>query len=359
MKKLKKVFCLLLVITFVPFFVSCKSGYSCYDLTAFNCPVHIETYSKTLTEDVKKEIKDTLVGLEKDFSLNSEDSFTYKLKNAPLNESVTLSDEQKAVYQTAKNLSDFSDGKFTPLIYPLSKLWGWTENGKTLSFTPPTKEEIENVQNSGKLSFDSLILSGNSLSKTADCTLDYGGVLKGYASEKIASLLRSNGFDDGYVNVGSSSISVLKVDTLTVRHPRDTSKGIISVDLKSERNVEVSTSGDYENFREYQGIRYSHIINPTTGYPQDTDVISATVITDDGAFADAITTALCLMDFDLQNKNGSTLVSFIRKIENEHQGAYVFAVYNDGNDKIIVTNKAQNTHFKLLDQSYSVYQIAD
>jgi thiamine biosynthesis lipoprotein ApbE len=196
----------------------------------------------------------------------------------------------------------------------------------------------------------------NSLIKPcSDMQLDFGGIVKGFAADKIASILRENGHYAGYVNVGGSSMNLLKVNSLGISHPRKDGK-IIDVNLFDLENLSVSTSGDYEKYHDYQGKRYSHIINPSTGYPTDTGICSATIICGDGAFADAITTALCLCSHT-ENKTDSELILLVKKFIQEYPTAAVFVVFNSGDGKEIITNKTEGEDFTLLDKDYSVVKI--
>ena len=76
------------------------------------------------------------------------------------------------------------------------------------------------------------------------------------------------------------------------------------------KDVCVVTSGTYERFFEYEGKRYHHIIDPSTGYPADTDVLSATVVAEDGAYADALATAFVVLGYE---KSASYIESAIEK----------------------------------------------
>ena len=150
----------------------------------------------------------------------------------------------------------------------------------------------------------------------------------------------------------------MQTESLTIRHPRPTDDltGIIKVDFGGDKNLGVSTSGDYERCYTHQGKTYSHLIDGKSGYPAETGVTSATVIGTDGAFSDAITTALCLCSHT-ENQTDSELISLVKKIIQEYPTAAVFVVFNSGDGKEIITNKTQDEDFTLLDKDYSVVKI--
>jgi thiamine biosynthesis lipoprotein len=122
--------------------------------------------------------------------------------------------------------------------------------------------------------------------------LDLGAYAKGYALNLALDQLRTEGLENVIVNAGGDlCVAGRHGDRpwhIGVRHPQG--QGVIaSVDLQDGECV--MTSGNYERFREFEGIRYSHIIDPRSGYPVK-HVASATVISPKGGLADAAATAL-------------------------------------------------------------------
>lgn len=133
--------------------------------------------------------------------------------------------------------------------------------------------------------------------------MDLGGIAKGYAADVATSILREHGYSFGYVSIGTSSISALcsidyntlapaQVDwTLGVRHPRSPQDTYVKIFV---HDATVSTSGDYERYYEIDGVRYCHIIDPRSGKPLQGDRYSVTVIADNAALADALSTAILI-----------------------------------------------------------------
>ena len=167
----------------------------------------------------------------------------------------------------------------------------------------------------------------------------------------------SAGHKSGYVNVGGSSLHLLNVQSLGIVHPRSESGTILTVKTKNIQGVCVSTSGDYEKSYIIDGIRYSHIINPNTGKPTNTGVCSVTIIGAGGAYSDAISTAACLKEYNPNNVENSPLIKFLRSIISQNAGCSVFAVYDDGQTKQIITNKIKGENFTLHDNNYTVIGI--
>lgn len=125
--------------------------------------------------------------------------------------------------------------------------------------------------------------------------LSLGGIAKGYYADGAASIAGAQGYSEGYVDVGGSSMRVFRnprgdVWDIGVRHPRgDGDYCTVRVS-----DCAVATSGDYQQYYEIGGVRYSHIID-RTGRPVGDDVLSATVLGGTAAEADALATALVAM----------------------------------------------------------------
>ena len=207
------------------------------------------------------------------------------------------------------------------------------------------------------LDYSSVSINGDKLQKSnADIQIDFGGMLKGYASQMIMDILLENGYSSGYVSLGTSSISLLSVEKLSIRHPQDGKKLILELNCKEQQKTSVSTSGNYEKYYEYDGKIYSHIIDTSTGFPYDNKILSATILSKDSAFADAMTTALCLCEHNV-GQTDSPLINFMKKIIEYDKDASIYVVYGDGQNKQIITNKKQGKDFALLDNSFSIVNI--
>ena len=295
--------------------------------------------------------------LEDEFDVNNEQSFLYSFNNLSNGSSLQVSQRFTSVFNYAKQLYEFTDHKFNPTLLSLSELWQF-QNYPVLNFSPPSLTDIENLK--GSTDFSNVTLIENLISKTDPNTkLDFGGILKGYAVDYILEELLNVGCKNGYVSVGGSSLALLSVPTLTVRNPRATDNlpYALTINCQNKNNVTLSTSGDYERFYEYQGERFSHLIDGETGAPTTSGVISATMLGANGSFTDAITTALCLSPHNSLDLNSSELVNLMRKILLEYPNAEFYVFYEKDSVKQLLTNKNQGEDFTLLDSRYSVVKI--
>jgi thiamine biosynthesis lipoprotein len=185
-----------------------------------------------------------------------------------------------------------SDGAFDVTIGPLMDIWGFTNKDYRLPNTQEIKKTLRAV-GMNKIIFtnkDNVVKF-----KIREMKLDLGAIAKGYAVDLAVNKLKEAGIKSALVNAGGQIYCLGdkfgKPWKVAVRHPRK--KGLlITLELK---NQAVATSGDYEQYFEIKDRRYAHILNPKTGYPAESGVISVTVIAPEGLTADALSTAIFVL----------------------------------------------------------------
>jgi FAD:protein FMN transferase len=184
-----------------------------------------------------------------------------------------------------------SDNLFNPAIGQLIGLWGFHRD-EPPGGPPPDPQRIEELLRLDPKMSD-LSIEGSRISSTNPAvSLDLGAFAKGYALNLAIDELHGFGIHNAIVNAGGDlCVSGRHGDRpwmIGIRHPLG--EGVIASVGVSDGEC-VLTSGNYERYREYEGIRYAHIIDPRSGYPVE-HVASATVISHDGGLADAAATAL-------------------------------------------------------------------
>ncbi len=244
--------------------------------------------------DVRRAYRDVWARLE-DISLrmNAADpkSDVGRLNNA-FPSKVKVGPDTYSVIKDAVYFSKLTDGAFDITVRPLIELWKKCQ----LEQRMPSRSEIQamlKVVGASKIQF----LSDNNLRFTdVNVRIDLGGIAKGYGVDEAAKILRRDGINNFFIDAGGDIYAGgYNCEghrwRIGIRDPMR-KDGI--VDILSISNMAVTTSGNYEQFYNIDGRRFSHIINPITGYPQD-GVISATVIAPTAEFADALSTALCVL----------------------------------------------------------------
>ncbi|MDE7057343.1 MAG: FAD:protein FMN transferase [Lachnospiraceae bacterium] len=202
-----------------------------------------------------------------------------------------VSEDTAVILQEAMEVYQRTEGLFDVSIYPLMELWGFPSQ----EYHVPTREELLEVLSlvdASKIAFD-----GTYIKLLEGQRIDFGGIAKGYTSARVMDIFQEYGIHSGMVTLGGN-VQVLnkKLDgskwQVAIRDPEHEGKilGVLGVE-----NQAVITSGGYERYFEEDGETYIHILNPRTGYPADKDLISVTVISEDGMLADALSTSLYLM----------------------------------------------------------------
>jgi thiamine biosynthesis lipoprotein len=209
---------------------------------------------------------------------------------------VKLTEEEAQFINTTKQLSIQSMGYFNPAIGELINLWGFHTDAYPITEPPPEDSEIRTFLQNLPTMNDIHIINNMISSSNQHLRLDYGGVAKGYAIDKAINILKSHGIENAIVNAGGDLRSIgSKGDKdwkVAIRKPN--SDQILAV-IAVNGDESIFTSGNYERYKEFNGTRYAHIIDPQTGYGVK-DIVSATVIIsdndNDGTKADAAATAL-------------------------------------------------------------------
>jgi thiamine biosynthesis lipoprotein len=204
------------------------------------------------------------------------------------------------IIKRAKEFWRLSDGAFDITVGPLMDLWGFSDKKYRL----PKEEEIKNTL--VLIGTDKIILhDDNNMIEfsLSGIKIDLGAIAKGYAVDCAVKKLKEFGIKSCLINAGGQVYGrgdkFGKPWHIAIKDPR--SKDFMGyLELK---NKSVATSGDYEQYFIQDNLRYTHILNPKTGYPADSRVISVTVIAPDGLTADALSTAI----FVLGKEKGSEL----------------------------------------------------
>ena len=261
------------------------------------------TYSITVVggaaekAELSKEISSLLSIVDEAASTYREDSEISLFNAAEINTEMKISETLSKVLLISKDVWDQSRGAFDPSVGKLVELWGFDDRDGDRIF--PTDEEVEFAKS--RTGFDGLIIKADShislLKKSKSLALDVSAVAKGYAVDLIADYLTSLSLNNFLVEIGGE----LRVNG----HNPKGQEWRVAIESASKfgsydrlvllNRGAVATSGNYRNFFEKEGKRYSHIINPRSGYPLVHNLKSVTVIMDECAYADAWATAFSVM----------------------------------------------------------------
>ena len=216
------------------------------------------------------------------------------------NERATPDSMFTSVFNKAQEVSRETGGAFDITVAPLVNLWGFGfKDGST-----PTRSAVDSIRRI--IGYEKVRLQGGRVVKADPrVMLDCSAIAKGYGCDMVAALLRDNGIGNFMVEIGgeivTSGISEKRLPwKIGVTKPDDDQLGagggiqtVINVTDKA-----MATSGNYRNFYYKDGKKYAHTIDPHTGYPVQHNILSATVLADDCATADAYATAFMVLGLE-------------------------------------------------------------
>lgn len=252
-----------------------------------------------------------LVRLENLFSRHIEDSDIHKVNAAAGRRAVQVSPEVMEVMTAALVYYRKTGGLFDPTIAPLVDLWGIGTEHPSI----PTESDISSISPLIGCEFVKVDSEAGTLYlPQSGMELDLGGIAKGYVTEYLAGFLTDRGVTSAIINLGGNvrvigskpDGSFYRIAIQDPLGPKGRSIGSVTI-----KDGSVVTSGVYERFFERDGVRYHHILDPKTGQPSETGLLSVTILTKSGLHADALSTAVFLMG----PEKGMTLIKSIPETE--------------------------------------------
>ena len=243
-------------------------------------------------ESAADAVVQTVNRLAASLSVTDADSELSRLNQAG---NAALSDETLALLRTALSLSSRTGGAFDPTVYPLVRLWGFTEQSQAV----PDRASVQSALCA--VGTDHVSIQGNHVTLSDGAMLDFGGIAKGYAAETCAQLLEAEGVPAALLSFGGNVQTVgTKPDgsawSIGIADPQSPSQSVATLTFTG--TLALVTSGGYQRYFEENGIRYHHILDPETGYPAQNELASVTILADSGTLADALSTALFVMGLE-------------------------------------------------------------
>lgn len=208
----------------------------------------------------------------------------YRINNLLDYGEADLTDEEsRALALKTAKISEYTHGFIDITVAPLTELWGFTDK----SFKVPSKAQIQDAM---------LSVGYRQLYEQKNPKVDFGAVGKGYAGDCCQKLLSERGVSSGILSLGGNIHTIgAKKDGMPWRVGIKNPDGDGYIGYVNVKDKAVVTSGGYERYFEEGGIKYSHIINPYTGMPAESDIKSVTVICHSGLTADCLSTAFYVM----------------------------------------------------------------
>ncbi|MCI8913696.1 FAD:protein FMN transferase [Pseudoflavonifractor sp. 60] len=290
----KKVIC---VITAVLILLSC-AGCGKQEEAADRSFFALDTYitMQAVGPDAEQALEtaeESIRELERKWSVTSPGSEIYTVNQSGGNPT-SISEDTAEILRFVLDMAQDTDGALDPTIYPVLTAWGFT----TDSYQVPSQEELDTLLS--YVDYQSIQLTGGTVTVPVECQIDLGSVAKGYIGDLVADSLRKCGITSALINLGGNVQAVgAKADgspwRIGVRDPMANGNlGVLEITDQA-----VVTSGGYERyFTDADGNVYWHILDPQTGYPARNGLISVTVVSPEGKRSDALSTALFVMGME-------------------------------------------------------------
>lgn len=254
-------------------------------------------------QDMLSLITNEINSLERTLSVTREGSDVWRINHAD-GETVTVEDAAAYLLTLAKELGDNTGGALDITMYPVVRAWGFT----TGEYQVPPEEDLAQLLE--HVDYQKVTVELEELPETVsrspvgyvtlpeDMELDLGAIAKGYAGERAADLLRENGVTSALLNMGGNVQTVgCKTDgsawKIGIQDPAAATGSYMGVlQLVDQAAI---TSGGYERYFEEDGVRYWHIMDPHTGSPARSGLVSVTIVGDKGGLCDGLSTALFVL----------------------------------------------------------------
>lgn len=260
----------------------------------FGTVYHV-TYQNS--DDLQKEIEAEMNKVDASLSMFNKQSIIAQVNN---NKPVTVNKMFADVFTLAQKISKETDGAFDITVAPLVNEWGFGfKNG-----VKPTKQVIDSLRQI--IGYQKVeLVGGRVIKKDPRVMLDCSAIAKGYGSDCVANLLRRRGIENFMVEIGgeivTSGINEERLPwkigvTKPVDDPTQQQEDLQTVLNVTDKSM--ATSGNYRNFYYKGGRKFAHTIDPKTGYPVQHNILSATVLADNCATADAYATSFMVLGLD-------------------------------------------------------------
>ena len=256
--------------------------------------------SSEIAADVSALLLALDTGIFSTYAANSELS---RFNRAPLNQPFAASAELLAVLTLAKEISELSDGAFDVTVGGLVNLWGFGPSIQALKDAVPEQQEIDSQLQSVGYELLKIDQARREITRLAEFYVDLSGIAKGYAVDQLAVYFDAAGVENYFLEIGGElRIKGEKPGGTSwvpaIETPQDSSPQVYEVFFTDGAEIAIAGSGDYRNYFEVDGQRYSHEIDPRNGRPVSHNLAAVYVIDDSAARADALATAYMVLGLE-------------------------------------------------------------
>lgn len=310
------------------FLTSCMSqDYT--EVTGSTMGTYYRVHSKCPDPIQTVQIESLLGEMVQAFSTWDPNSTISEFNRVEANQWFPVDEEFLSVIDRANRMSRISGGAFDLTVAPLVEAWGF---GATSDESTPSDEQVDSLLQ--RVGYEHLALRQDppSIKKQQELQLDVAGIAKGYSVDQLAQLLDDQSCSDYLIDIGGE-IKVKGLNPfsnpwqIAIESPNVDAE---ILDVFPLSNMSVASSGDYRNFRVVDGVKFSHIIDPRTGYPITHNLVAVTVLHSSCTTADGFATAMLVLGLE------ESVV-----LAEEQELAVIFITHDNENDGFQLTMSKQ------------------
>lgn len=302
--------------------------------------VSISSQEQFDQEAIQDGVLQVLNEVDRQMSTYKEHSVLNQINRAPIGEAVVVPDELFYVLSTAQQVSTQSGGAFDTTVGGLVNLWGFGPEGRIAS--QPDEQELQHRLSHIGFQFIELNEAKQTVTRHADVFIDLSGIAKGFGVDQVSDYLLDQGIDNHLVNLGGDlrahgMRNKSQPWRIGIEVPTDRAR--MAQQIMPIHDQAILGSGDYRNYFEENGVRYSHTIDPITGRPIAHKLAAVHVVMDSATEADAWATALMVKGekegFELANKLHIAAI-FVYRHQGEFHSLMTDAFIQDYQDTLVV-----------------------
>jgi thiamine biosynthesis lipoprotein len=298
-----------------------------FEGNALGTTYHIKAFSEASNKLIsKKDVDSVITAVNSSLSTYQNNSIISRINKG---EKIKIDKQFKEVFDAAKKIYQETDGIYDPTIGILVNAWGFGPKPKldSIENKPTLVDSLKQYVGYNLIQIDE---EGYLVKKYPQVYIDYNSIAKGYAIDRVGKMLSNKGVKNYLVEIGGEvltkgiNIEKNKKWLVAIDNPNRISshKFISKIELS---NQAMATSGNYRKFYidKKTGKKYVHTLNPKTGYPTQSNLLSASIITNNCTLADGYATAFMAMGFEKSK-------IFLKN----HTELQAFLVYSDAQGKI-------------------------
>ncbi|ADL68256.1 FAD:protein FMN transferase [Thermoanaerobacterium thermosaccharolyticum] len=342
----KRIIAILMVVFISLSLTACGNNNQQYTRTDFmmDTVMQVTAYGKNAKKAVDESME-KLKEIDNRMSSQKSGSDVEKINKNAGKKYVKVNSDTFYVIKTALKYGKISGGNFDITIAPLANLWGIGTNHARVPSESQIKEAMKYIN------YRDVLLNAKDYEvklKKQGMAIDLGGIAKGYAADEIENIMKKNGIKHALINLGGSSVYMYgsKPDgsnwNIGIQDPfGDKGKYFAIV---SGKDMLIDTSGNYERYFIQNGKRYHHILNPFTGYPAESGVVSTTIVSTNIKSIDA--DALSTITFILGVEKGMKLIESMPGVD---------AIFVTPDYKVYATSGLKGK-LKITDSRFKLYE---